>query len=58
LSVGTTLLAPAAAAQLVTAADAGDCAGAVRVPSARVVDPRRYEAPDFDAVTQTQSPDG
>jgi hypothetical protein len=43
--------APAAAAQLVTAADAGDCAGAVRVLSARVVDPRCTRRP-----TSTRSP--
>jgi hypothetical protein len=57
-TVCTTVLAPAAAEELAAAVGVPDCAGAMRVLADRVVDPQRYVAPDFDAVTQTLSPDG
>jgi hypothetical protein len=57
-TVCATLLAPAAADQLAHAVGAADCAGAVRVLTARVVDPRGYPAPDADATPSILSSDG
>ncbi len=56
-TVCTTLLAPAAAAQLATTVGAPDCPTAVRVLADQLIDARRYPAPDFDALPQTLAPD-
>ena len=57
-TVCATLLAPAAGDQLAHAVGAADCADAVKVLAARVVDPRRYPAPDAATTPSTLSSDG
>jgi hypothetical protein len=57
-TVCATVLAPAAADQFAASVGAPDCAAAVRLLAARVVDPRRYPAPDSDAIPEARSPDG
>lgn len=52
------MLSPPAGDQLAAAVGAADCAGALRQLSGQVVEPRRYPAPDHDAIPTTLSPDG